>query len=161
MYGKTDLHSLIMKERLIRLIASFFYIGNLPFIPGTLASLIGIGIYLLVKDNFIVYFFSIALIMIGGFFISGKAERISQQKDPSWIVLDEIGGMLLTLFLLPYKIKIIILGFIIFRFFDILKPFPLKRIQNLGGSLGIMLDDLLAAVYANLSLRIISRLVIV
>ena len=90
---------------------------------------------------------------------AGKVERLSGSKDTRVIVIDEFTGMLLSLYLLPARIGYISSAFLLFRFFDIVKPAPIKRLEKLHGGLGIMLDDLMAAVYTNLVLQFIYRVV--
>jgi phosphatidylglycerophosphatase A len=115
----------------IKMISSFFYLGHSPFMPGTLGSLAGLVVYFLVKDREVLY--------------------------ASMIIIDEVCGMLLALFFIPYNLFIVILGFFLFRIFDILKPPPARRMEKLTGSLGIMFDDVVAALYTNFILQIITR----
>ena len=102
------------------------------------------------------------LILISGFLLSGKAAKLFSRPDPPQIVIDEINGMFICfLGLFPGQIGegpdrlILILGFIIFRILDVLKPFPANRFNRLRGSLGIMGDDIVAGVYTNIILRLI------
>jgi phosphatidylglycerophosphatase A len=92
---------------------------------------------------------------------AGEAEKIYKRKDASMIVIDEATGMLLSLFCVPFSMFAVILGFFLFRIFDILKPPPARRMEKLTGSLGIMFDDIIAAIYTNLILQIIFRIFIV
>ncbi|MDP2938282.1 MAG: phosphatidylglycerophosphatase A, partial [Candidatus Omnitrophota bacterium] len=87
------------------------------------------------------------------------AEKIFNKKDAGCIVIDEVAGMLLALIFIPYDIKLVIMAFILFRILDALKPFPLDRLQNLTGSIGIMSDDIVAGFYTNIILQIVFRLV--
>ncbi|MCM8789576.1 MAG: phosphatidylglycerophosphatase A, partial [Candidatus Omnitrophica bacterium] len=82
-----------------------------------------------------------------------------EKKDAKNIVIDETSGMMLSLLFLPYQSKILILGFFIFRLLDTLKPYPAGRIQNIKGSIGVMGDDIVAAVYTNIILQAVTRLV--
>ena len=145
-----------MKKR-IKLITSFFYLGHSPFMPGTMGSLGGLIVYFLVKDNEVLYGFTILFIFLLGVIFAGEAEKIYKRKDPSMIVIDEACGMLLSLFFVPISMFSVILGFFLFRIFDILKPPPAKRMEKMTGSLGIMFDDIIAAMYTNLILQIIFR----
>lgn len=91
--------------------------------------------------------------------MSGKAERIFSKKDAKYIVIDEISGMLLSLIFIPYyNIKIVLVGFVLFRSLDALKPYPASRIQGLYGSLGVMGDDIIAGLYTNIILQILFKL---
>ena len=78
-----------------------------------------------------------------------------EKKDPGEVVIDEIVGYLITMGLIPFNLIKAIVGFFLFRVFDILKPFPIKRIEQIGGGWGIMLDDVIAGLYAALILRIL------
>lgn len=141
-------------QKLVKLISTFFYIGYLPRAPGTYASLVGVAIYFLIKDSLFCYVSVTVAVTVAGFLVSGMAEKAFSQKDARCIVIDEVCGMLLCFFLVPFNLINLVLGFALFRIFDITKPYPAKRIQNLKGSAGIMLDDIIAAVYANIILHI-------
>lgn len=141
----------------IKMITSFFYLGHSPFMPGTVGSLAGLLVYYFVKDKDAVYAFTILFLFGLGVLFAGEAEKIYKRKDASMIVIDEACGMLLALFFVPYNLFIIVLGFFLFRIFDILKPPPAKRMEKLTGSMGIMFDDIVAALYTNMILQIISR----
>ena len=145
-------------RRLIKTITSFFYIGHSPFMPGTLGSLAGLLIYFVVKDKLPIYVFSLAFLFILGIVFSGEAEKIYKRKDAKMIVLDEVCGMMLSLFLVPYNPWIMLLGFILFRVFDISKPPPARAIEKFSGAFGIMFDDIIAAIYTNFILQIVARL---
>jgi len=145
-------------RRLIKIATSFFYLGHSPFMPGTMGSLAGLLIYCVVKDKLPVYAFSLVFLFALGILFSTEAEKIYKRKDAKMIVIDEVFGMMLSLFLVPYNIWIVILGFILFRVFDITKPPPAKRIEKFSGSFGIMFDDIIAAIYTNFILQIICRI---
>ena len=142
-----------------------FGVGFLPLAPGTWGSLVGLGIYLLLRfialDLGQVLFLVVQLIVILGITLSGiwaasQTERITGRKDPSKVVVDEVAGQLiacLPVALVPFwsswKIWIIV-SFILFRFFDIVKPYPARQMEHLHGGLGIMCDDLIAGLYGAL-----------
>lgn len=90
-----------------------------------------------------------------GVISSGIVEKESGTKDPSSVVIDEFAGIFVVFCFLPLRPGVVIAGFILFRLFDIVKPYPIRFLERVGGGWGIMLDDLLAAVYANLALRVI------
>lgn len=148
-----------MKKR-IKLITSFFYLGHSPFMPGTMGSLGGLVVYFLVRNNDILYGFTILFLFVLGMLFSGEAEKVYKHKDAKMIVIDEACGMLLALFFVPVSIFSAVLGFFIFRILDILKPPPARRMEKLTGSLGVMFDDVIAAIYTNLILQIIFRVFI-
>lgn len=145
-------------RRLIKMTTSFFYIGHSPFAPGTLGSLAGLLIYFVVKDKFPIYIFSLLFIFMLGIMFSTEAEKIYKRKDAKMIVVDEVCGMMLSLFLVPYNFWIMWLGFLLFRVFDILKPPPARAIEKFSGSFGVMFDDIIAAIYTNFILQIVARL---
>jgi phosphatidylglycerophosphatase A len=140
-----------------KLISSFFYLGHAPFMPGTMGSLGGLIVYFLVRTSDILYAFAIIFLFLLGMLFAGEAERIYKRKDAKMIVIDEACGMLLSLFFVPYSLFSVILGFFLFRIMDILKPPPAKRLEKLSGAMGIMFDDLVAALYTNLMLQVIMR----
>ncbi len=144
-------------KKLVKFITSFFYLGYSPFMPGTVGSAGGVALYFLFKDNDILYAFSLVFLFILGMIFVGKAEEIYKMKDASAIVIDEVCGMLLALFMVPYSMYAVITGFLIFRILDIIKPPPAKMIERLAGSAGVMLDDIVVAVYTNIVLQIIFR----
>jgi len=145
-------------RRLIKITTSFFYLGHSPIMPGTLGSLAGLLIYFVVKDKFPIYAFTIIFLFLLGILFSTEAEKIYKRKDAQMIVIDEACGMMLSLFLVPYNLWIMIAGFVLFRTFDILKPPPAKRIEKFSGSFGVMFDDIIAAIYTNFILQIACRI---
>jgi len=135
--------------------STFFGIGFFPVMPGTLGSLAGVIIYyFLWKGHVLLYAF---LLIVLGFFVSGPAERIFGKKDPQPIVIDEVAGMLVAFMLVPFSLKNAVILFILFRIFDIFKPYPIKRLEALPGAAGIMLDDIIAGIYANITFNIVFR----
>lgn len=144
---------------LAKIISTFFYIGYLPLIPGTFGSLAGLLIYFLLKESGLYLPVTLVLIILG-FLFSGKAERLMQKKDPPCVVIDEVSGMLLSLAFLPFDYRFVVSAFILFRVFDILKPYPAKALQNLKGGLGIMADDIMAALYVNIILQLALRIMV-
>ena len=145
-------------RKIVKITTSFFYLGHSPFMPGTLGSLAGLLIYFVVKDKLPIYTFSVLFLFALGILFSSEAERIYKRKDAKTIVIDEVCGMMLSLFLVPYSVWIMILGFALFRVFDILKPPPAKAIEKFSGAFGIMFDDIIAAIYTNFILQIICRI---
>lgn len=146
-----------MKKFVIKILASVFFLGYIPVFPGTAATFFGVILYILINDSKIVYFLLTAMLLFLGFLVSGKAQEIFGQKDSRQIVIDEVCGILLTFFLIPPKTKYLVLGFLLFRFFDIVKPAPIRRIGLFEGSVGVMSDDIMAAIYANILLQAVSR----
>lgn len=147
-----------MRTFIIKTIATFFYIGYLPLIPGTFGSIAGIFLFYFVKNNLLAQFLLSIVLITLGFLVSGASERIFAKKDARYIVIDEISGMFLALLFIPFNLKLIITAFILFRILDTFKPYPAARLERLSGSLGIMGDDLVAGVYTNIILQIALRL---
>ena len=142
-----------------KLIATGFYTGYFPYASGTIGSLVGLLIYfpLAKLQSPARYLFFTAFLFFIGIWASSEAEVIFKQKDSGKIVIDEIVGMLVTLFLLPVSAKFIIVGFILFRIADIAKPF-IRWSEKIEGGFGVMLDDLLAGIICNLLLHFVNFL---
>jgi phosphatidylglycerophosphatase A len=154
-----------MKKGLSLTIASAFYIGFIPGAPGTYASiatvLVFIGINFLTHWLFIppvIHLSVVCLTSLVGVLASAEVSRNTGIEDPSFVVIDEVAGQLLTFLLLPINSFNLILGLVAFRAFDIWKPFPIRKLESLGQGVGVMADDLLAGVYANLSLQLLNYL---
>lgn len=143
-------------DRLMMFIATGAGSGNLPVAPGTWGSAVGVLLWLLLSRlGPMPYFAVIGVLFIIGVFCAGAAEKIVDQGDPAIVVIDEIVGQLIALSLIPATPLTIFAGFLLFRFFDIVKPFPVGWIdQHLHGGLGIMLDDVVAGLYALLVLHL-------
>ncbi len=142
---------------LIRLISSVFFVGYSPYAPGTIGTLAGLGLYWALYRHCSLgfYFLILALLFITGILIGKKAEEVFGKKDCRKFVLDEVFGILIALMFIPFSIFYMISAFILFRIFDILKPFPAKSLEKLPYGWGVMLDDAAAGIYANLALWII------
>jgi phosphatidylglycerophosphatase A len=143
-----------MKKFLLLTFISGFGSGFTPVIPGTAGSLVAAIIYYFLPAGNILWLIIIILTFAAGAAIGGRIEK-EYGKDPSFMVIDEFAGQWLTYSALPMDLLIFAGGFLLFRVFDILKPFPANRAQNISGGPGIMLDDLIAAVYAQITIRII------
>jgi phosphatidylglycerophosphatase A len=147
--------------RLAVFVATAAYSGYFPIAPGTVGSAVGLLVYLPVWWS---QSRTLEVSLIVGLFAAGvwaatAAERYFGGIDPGPIVLDEVVGMLITLAFIPVGIAAAIAGFLLFRIFDIIKPFPARRLEALHGGLGVMADDAMAAIYANLSLRLLMAIV--
>lgn len=147
-----------MKEKLIKLLATGFGFGYAPRASGTLGSLWGVLFFYLLKDQsrFYLFFLAVAVTAVG-IGISGKAEVLFKKKDSGFIVIDEVAGQLITYLFISYSLTNLILGFIFFRLFDVIKLFPANRAQaKLPGGWGVMMDDVVAGVQAGLVLLILN-----
>jgi phosphatidylglycerophosphatase A len=142
-------------KAVILFIAQGVYSGKSPFAPGTAGTVVGVLLYLLVKGlGPAWYLAAAAAVIVIGTWTAGRAEVLLGHKDGPSIVIDEIAGYLVAMFLVPSGWGFIVTGFFLFRFFDIAKPWPLKRLQDLHGGLGVMLDDIGAGIYTNAVLQV-------
>jgi phosphatidylglycerophosphatase A len=143
------------------IIATGCYSGYLPKAPGTWGSLVGLLIFFLLHTlSLPIYLAVVAGLFLVGSFAAGEAEKIMDHKDPGLVVIDEIVGMLITMIAVPATPLAMALGFILFRIFDIAKPFPVGFIdQRFHGGLGIMLDDVMAGIYSLVILQVLVRFV--
>lgn len=142
--------------RLAVFIATVGYCGYFPFAPGTVGSAAGLLFYALVwwTGSPVVEVALIAGLFAAGVWAGTTAERYFGGVDPGPIVVDEVVGMLITLAFLPgLGWSGVLAGFVLFRIFDVIKPYPAGRLEQLHGGLGVMADDAMAAVYANFCLR--------
>jgi len=137
-------------------VATVGYSGYFPFAPGTVGSLAGLAVYALVwwSKSPVVEVVTIVALFAAGVWAGTVAERYFGGIDPGPIVIDEVVGMLITLLFVPVGWSGALLGFLLFRIFDVIKPYPAGRLERLHGGLGVMADDAMAAVYANGTLRI-------
>lgn len=157
-------------------------VGYLPLAPGTLGSLVGIGVYLLARGASIEFFFGVGaqrnfnllhvyygiiafeLVVVGaialvGTWAASRTEKMSGRKDPGKVVIDEVVGQFIALIPVPFVLETAwwaaILAFILFRFFDIVKPYPARRFESLEAGLGIMADDIVAGIYAAILVAVV------
>ena len=147
--------------RLQELFATGFYSGYIPVMPGTFGTLAGCAIYIALSRFVPYYYLLVALFFILSVTAADFAERnIFKIKDAPAIVIDEIVGFFITMLSFRFdgtysSFLYLSIGFLLFRFFDIAKPFPIKGSQKLKGGLGVVIDDVIAGLYANLVLQII------
>ena len=146
--------------RLAVFLATAGYSGYFPIAPGTVGSAVGVAVYGLLRWwqtplAPVTEIVLIAALFAAGVWAATTAERYFGGIDPGPIVLDEVVGMLITLAFIPVGPSGAIAGFFLFRVFDVVKPFPARRLEALHGGLGVMADDAMAAIYANLSLRLL------
>jgi len=133
--------------------------GAMPVAPGTFGTLIAVPLYLLMQPLAMEYYLSLVAVMtVFGIWLCGRTAADIGVHDHGGIVWDEVVGYLLTMTAAPPGWLSVILGFILFRLFDITKPWPISLAdRRIGGGFGIMFDDVLAAIYAGLILQLISR----
>jgi len=147
-----------MKDKIIKFYLTGLFIGKINYMPGTFGTLLGILIFFFLSNNSLIF----NIILLSIFFIISiyilnlaKYRKIFRKVDDKSIVIDEIFGYLFFMIFFEPTLENIIIGFILFRIFDILKPYPIFLIDNnLKNSVGVMLDDILAAIYSGLILFI-------
>jgi phosphatidylglycerophosphatase A len=146
-------------EKLIKVIASGVGSGYAPFAPGTAGTVLGIPLYLILSRlPWTFYLISILILTFLACYISGEAEKIFNEKDSPRIVIDEIVGFLWAMFLVLPTVLHIFLGFVFFRLFDIVKIFPARYVQSgLPGGYGIVIDDVVAGIYSNITLLLLIK----
>jgi phosphatidylglycerophosphatase A len=139
----------------VRFLASGFYTGYSPIVPGTTGSLAGIAVYLI--PSFEQTPLIIVATIVGFFFGAYAGGKIEKEvgHDPSIVVIDEMVGMWISLFLLPKTVPVVIGAFVLFRILDTVKPQPARVFQRKGGGIAIMMDDVVSAVYTNLIVRLV------
>ena len=142
-----------IRKKITEIIASCFYIGYIPGAPGTYGSLF--ALLIISQFNMIAQNIGLIFFIILGLIFSTLMEKHTGKKDDQRIVIDEFVGMLITFYFVEPKFSYLVIGFILFRLYDIYKPYPIKKIQKLPSGWGIMLDDILAGVYARIVLQVI------
>lgn len=137
-------------------IATFGYVGYFPIAPGTAGSLAALALYAVVRWTATpaVELSAIVVVFAVGIWAATGTERALNRKDPGPVVIDEVLGMLVTLAFMPLSWWGIAAGFVLFRIFDVIKPFPAGRLEHLPGGLGIMADDAMAGLYGQLVMRV-------
>ncbi|MDT4895781.1 MAG: phosphatidylglycerophosphatase [Acidobacteriota bacterium] len=154
-------------------------VGYIPGAPGTFGSAVGVGIYLLVQsasaqvfafaaargwsvgllESFRMTFMLLLVTMltIVGVWAASRTEKLLGRKDPGIVVVDEVAGQLIAFLFVPFNVGwwVIIAGFVLFRLFDIWKPYPIRHLESLESGLGIMADDVLAGIYAAILLSLL------
>lgn len=145
-----------------KLLATALGVGYSPFAPGTAGAIIGCAALWLLEKYYLISttttpFLFISLIVVTiimGIIATDKLEP-EWGKDPSKVVLDEVIGMWITMMFVQFTWLNVLIGFVLFRFFDIAKPLGIRKLEKLKGGVGVMADDMLAGIYANIVLQII------
>ena len=147
-------------RRLGVFIATCGYIGYAPVAPGTFGSAAGLLVFYGVRStgSTAVELATIVALFLVGIWSGTEAEHHFGGIDPGPVVLDEVFGMLITLAFLPVNLFGAITGFLVFRVFDVVKPWPSAQLERLPGGLGVMADDGMAAIYSNIVMQILVRL---
>jgi phosphatidylglycerophosphatase A len=134
-------------------LATVFGVGYIPIAPGTFGSVAGLLLWAVLPQSPIAQLVAIVVLFAAGSWSGGIAERHFGRTDPGQVVIDEVMGMLMTLFLNPVGWRGAAVAFFVFRAADVVKPYPANRLEKLPGGIGVMADDGMAAVYANLAFR--------
>lgn len=138
-----------------RLLATALGAGYSPIVPGTAGSLVGVVTYWALSGLSPLVQVAATLALFGlGIAASSRTALLVGRKDPGIVVVDEVVGQWTTFLFLPFGPWTAGLGFVLFRIMDVFKPWPARDLESLPGGLGIMADDLMAGIYANLSLRV-------
>jgi phosphatidylglycerophosphatase A len=169
---KTTGVSASLPDKLAIIIATGFGAGYAPIAPGTFGSIVGLVIvfgliyFLKYQPNalYVTLIVGSAVVALVGIWAATRAERILGKKDPGAIVIDEVCGQMITFVGVssqfpghhPWRVSpilaLLLVGFLLFRAFDIFKPYPIRRLESLGSGLGVMADDVLAGIYASIIL---------
>jgi len=136
-------------------LATAFGAGYAPIAPGTFGSAVGLVLWWLLPQSTAVQLAAIVVVFALGTWSGSVAERHFKRTDPGHVVLDEVLGMQITLLLNPVGWVGALIGFLLFRVADIIKPYPANKLEALHGGFGIMADDAMAAVYSNIALRLV------
>lgn len=147
-FGQTGFYG-----KIALILATWFGIGLVPVASGTFGTLAALPVVLLL--NYLGEWygaFALVVVTVAAIWASDRTQELLGRTDPSEVVIDEVSGFLVTMLLLPTSWVNVGLGFILFRFFDIVKPWPVRQAERLKGGFGIVVDDLLAGVYAHLCL---------
>ncbi len=143
-------------KKIAAVIATLGPIGYSRWAPGTLGSLVAVLLVpLMMKSEF--YILLTLIFFIVGIWASQSAATQSSIHDPSFVIFDEVCGILTSFLFVPISIYSLITGFLLFRFFDIAKPLPIRHLERLPGGFGIVMDDVGAGIYTNLILQVLFR----
>ena len=156
--NQNDVKAAIEPSFVTKLFASAFFSGYSPVASGTVGSAVGAAIYFIPGFESLVCIVPSILIV---FIVGIKAAAIMEQQyghDPSEVTIDEVVGMWISLLLLPKNIFIMLTAFFLFRFLDIVKPFPAHKFDAMHGGFGIMMDDVVAGMYANIIIQLAVRI---
>jgi phosphatidylglycerophosphatase A len=134
-------------------LATVLGVGYVPFAPGTFGSAAGLVLWWALPASASTQAAAIVILFVAGSWSGSVAEHHFGTTDPGPVVIDEVMGMLITLFLNPVGWKGALGAFLLFRIFDVIKPYPSNRLERLPGGVGVMADDAMAAAYANVALR--------
>ncbi len=144
-------------DKMAMLLSTWFGAGLIRFAPGTWGTLAGLPVFFFLKDlGVVVRCLFLGILTYIAVWAANRCRILVNREDPPMVVIDEVAGITIATLLLPFSTANIILSFFIFRLFDIIKPFPVKQMERLPGGIGIVADDLMAGIYAYLSVRFLT-----
>jgi len=144
--------------------ASVFFLGYFPYGPGTVGSAVTVCALwyldyryqnLFTPEHLVFYWGAIMMLALVSIYLSSQSKEVFGSDDPGPVIIDEVVGQFVTFFMIPLSIRTLIAGFLLFRLFDIIKPFPVHHMEEMEGGVGITMDDVAAGVMANISLILI------
>jgi phosphatidylglycerophosphatase A len=144
--------------------ASCLFLGYFPFAPGTVGALITVAAlffsiyrigFILGPENALNYWWAMLAVIAVSMFLTDKGKEVFGEDDPKQTIFDEVAGQFVTFFMVPINIRTLLLGFVLFRFFDIVKPFPVHNLEEIEGGVGVTMDDVGAGALANITLMIL------
>ena len=147
-----------LADRTCRLFSTFFGLGLVPWAPGTAGTLGAVALVHLLdpavgtEGLFFLFTAGIVLLSVP---LAGRAAAVFGKEDPPEVVIDEVCGFCVCMLFVPATSLNLALGFFLFRFFDIAKPFPVRRLESLPGGWGVVMDDVAAGIYSNICLQAI------
>jgi phosphatidylglycerophosphatase A len=138
-------------------LATCGFVGHVPVAPGTAGSVVGVALFYVLRafGTPLAEVTAILILFAAGVWAAGVAERHWERTDPGPVVIDEVVGMLITLCWLPLTGLGVFVGFLVFRVFDVWKPWPAARFESLHGGLGVMADDAMSGVYGQVLMRLL------
>lgn len=156
-------------DSLAHLLATAGGLGYAPVVPGTVGSLAGVGLFWVLGESVVLGLITVLLLTGVGIWAATRVEQMTGEHDPARVVVDETAGQFLTLWLVwsfrpvstgqfsTRELILIGVGFLLFRFFDIVKPVPIRQLERLKEGFGVMADDVMAGIYAGLTLHLLDR----
>lgn len=142
-------------QQIMVVFSTGLYTGYSPVAPGSVGTMLAVPLYLaLSRLSPVSYGITILAFLLMACWMAGAAEHVFNTRDSRRIVIDEVAGFLVTMTFLPPTTRHMLLGFALFRLFDIVKPFPIRRLENLKGGYGVVADDVMAGIYGNMAVRV-------
>jgi phosphatidylglycerophosphatase A len=147
---------MILKPKAVMFLATGAHVGRIPFAPGTFGSLVGLPfVFLFSKASWPLASILTVLLILFSVRVAHRAEQQLKAKDPGCIVIDEIAGMCVSMLAIPLTLTTGIAGFFLFRIFDVIKPPPARQMETVfPGGWGVVMDDVVAGIMANIVLRV-------